>query len=126
MYNPEEVKKAKKRVKKKRDFYQHLMTFVIINCFLIALNVLTSPNTLWFQYPLLGWGIGLLFHYVDVFGVPGFDILSSEWEERELENELRRNGTPVQGALKEGKEEEAESELKLKELRKNYDESELV
>ncbi|MBK9014910.1 MAG: 2TM domain-containing protein [Saprospiraceae bacterium] len=90
MHTEEEFLKAKKRVKAKKAFYQHLMSYAIVNLFLLALNLITSPGSLWFVFPMLGWGVGLAFHYVDVFGIPGFDILSKEWEERQLEQELRQ------------------------------------
>jgi hypothetical protein len=126
MYSQEDIRKAKKKVKAKKEFYQHLMAFVIVNYFLLALNLVTSPFNWWFHFPLLGWGIGLAFHYVDVFGIPGFDILSREWEDRELDKELRRNGggEPIK-TTRPGQPAEKE-ELELKELRKNYDESEFV
>jgi hypothetical protein len=43
------------------------------------------------NFPMvLMWGIGLVFHYTRVFGLPGTDVLSSEWEEREIEKEMER------------------------------------
>lgn len=51
-----EVKKAK------RGFMLHLVTYIIINAFLVFINVWTSPQTIWFVWPLAGWGIGLAFH----------------------------------------------------------------
>jgi hypothetical protein len=127
MYTPDDIQKAKKRVKSKKDFYQHLMAFVIVNFFLFLLNMLTSPFTLWFVYPTLGWGVGLAFHYVEIFGVPGFNILSKEWEEKEIDSELRKMKADHYKAPKKPlSNEESLDELELKELRKNYDESELV
>ncbi len=125
MNTQEELAKAKKRVKAKKDFYQHLMSYAIVNLFLFAINIITYPGYLWFVFPMLGWGIGLAFHYVGVFGIPGFDILSKEWEEREVERELRR-GNQNQNPIELEKPKTAEKELELKELRKNYDESEFV
>lgn len=129
MHTEEEIKKARKRVKDKKAFYQHLMSFVIVNMFLFALNVITYPRHWWFVYPLLGWGVGLAFHYVEVFGIPGFDILSKEWEDRELDKELNKiERERPQKVLNSPKEIKLlkEEELELKELRKNYDESEFV
>ena len=81
---------------------------------------------------MLGWGVGLAFHYVDVFGIPGFDILSKEWEDREIERELRQN-SQAQNPIKTSnnrtappKPIEDEGSLSLKELRKNYDDSDFV
>ena len=126
MYSPEEIKKAKKKVKAKKGFYQHLTTYAIINAFLVFLNLFTTPEYLWFFFPLMGWGIGLLFHYVDVFGVPGFDILNQDWEERELQNELNRNRKPAAKQIEKPKNMKPDEALELKELEKRYDDSELV
>jgi hypothetical protein len=125
MHTKDELSKAKKKVKDKKDFYQHLMSYAIVNTFLFALNLITSPGYLWFVFPLMGWGVGLAFHYVGVFGIPGFDILSKEWEERELEKELRKD-SQAQSIEKPKASVEKEKSLELKELRKNYDESEFV
>jgi hypothetical protein len=126
MYSKEELQKAKKKVKAKKDFYQHLMAYVIVNFFLFALNMITSPLTWWFHFPMLGWGVGLAFHYVDVFGIPGFNILSKEWEEKELDQELRKMKREDFGPTKRVAKPEEKDGLELKELRKNYDESEFV
>ena len=125
MHTSEELSRAKKRVKAKKDFYQHLMSYAIVNSFLFALNLITSPGYLWFVFPLMGWGVGLAFHYVGVFGIPGFDILSKEWEDREIERELRQGNQGV-APNKTAKPTTKEDPLELKELRKNYDDSEFV
>lgn len=127
MHTEQEYVRAKKRVKAKKAFYQHLMSYAIVNLFLFALNIVTSPSHYWFIYPMLGWGIGLAFHYVDVFGIPGFDILSKEWEDRELERELereRQRSQPTKASQQLPK--PKEKSLELKELRRNYDESDFV
>ena len=67
----------------------------------------------------LFWGIGLAFHYLKVFGLPGSGVLSKEWEDTEVQKEMQK----MTGKKSEIKEEE---KLDLKELRKNYDDSELV
>ena len=122
MYSKDEIKLAKKKVKKKKEFYEHLMAYVTVNIGLLLLNLLTSPGRLWFYFPMLGWGIGLMFHYVDVFGIPGFGMLDKDWEEREMESELRKMRNTNASKLTGGN----ESELELKELRKNYDDSDFV
>src|SRR4051794_19750757 len=64
----ERYKAAKARVQQLRAFYTHLATYVVINLFLIVLNLITSPDSLWFYWVTLGWGIGLVLHGVQVFG----------------------------------------------------------
>ncbi|MCS7128141.1 MAG: 2TM domain-containing protein [Sulfolobales archaeon] len=51
-----EVKEAK------RDFKTHLAAYIIINSFLAFVNLWTSQGTIWFIWPLAGWGIGVAFH----------------------------------------------------------------
>lgn len=68
----------------KLGFYIHLAVYVAINPLLIFINYSTSPRYLWFKWPLLGWGIGLLFHWFAVFVGPR---LMRHFINRELEKD---------------------------------------
>ncbi len=81
--------KAQKRVEDIKGFYGHLTSFIVVNIGLIALNLGTSPKHLWFLYPLIGWGIGLIAHGMSVFNYMPF--LNSDWEERKI-RELMEKG----------------------------------
>lgn len=81
---------ARKRVEEKKKFYQHRNVYLVIGGFFLALNLLTSPGTWWFYWPMLGWGIGLGIQYMKVFGFPGSGAGSDDWEEREMAKEMRR------------------------------------
>ncbi len=122
--------KARKRVKAKKDFYQHLTSYTVLSIFFFLLNAVTSFGIWWFYWPMMGWGIGLLFHYFSTFGFPGTNLEDPEWEERAVEQELRRmnpnrNTTPEV--------ELEDKSLELKELEKEraaadkkWNDSELV
>ena len=91
MYSDEsKYKEARKRVKIKQEFYRHLGTYFVMSLFFFLLNAVTSFGNWWFYWPMLGWGLAVLFHYVDVFGVPGVDPMSAEWEERQIREEMKR------------------------------------
>ena len=63
----EDFKEALKELRvteARRGFVSHLAAYVIVNVFLIFINLWTSPAFLWFPFPLAGWGIGLAFHYL--------------------------------------------------------------
>ena len=83
-------KEAKKRVEAKKGFFGHLSAFVSVGLFFFVMNMVTDPFDLWFFFPMLPWGIGLLIHYLAVFGFPGTKALSREWEQKELEKEIDR------------------------------------
>ncbi len=73
----EEYKKAYREVVKeerRKGFVTHLAVYLWTNAMLAVINILYSPQYLWFFYPLFGWGIGLTMHYL--FGV--------RWVERVL------------------------------------------
>ncbi|SHL95790.1 2TM domain-containing protein [Chryseobacterium polytrichastri] len=71
-------KKATKRVKELKGFYGNLTSYCLIIPFLLVLNLLTSFNHLWFYWPMLGWGIGLVAHGINVFGI------GKDWEEKKI------------------------------------------
>lgn len=83
-YNNEEssFSRAKKRVEEIKGFYGNLISYIAVNIGLVVINLMTSPDYLWFFWPLLGWGIGVLFHGIRVFNYMPF--LGKEWEERKL------------------------------------------
>lgn len=89
---PSSYRKVKKRIKKKKDFYQHLNTYLAIGVFFFVLNSLTSFGRWWFYWPMFGWGLGLFFHYLDTFGMPFSGPLDEAWEEKQLQRELKKRG----------------------------------
>ena len=82
MKEDERYEKAKKRVEEIKSFYTHLFVYIVVNLGLFLLDVLTSPGSLWFYWVLIGWGIGLAIHGLNVFGTQ--KILGEDWEERKI------------------------------------------
>ena len=61
-------KEARRRVKAKKDFYVHLAVYVCVNTFLILIWAFAAGGGFpWFIFPLGGWGIGIVFHFLEVF-----------------------------------------------------------
>ena len=81
-------KKARQKVQAKKGLFIHMGVFVITGFFFFAMNLVTSRDVLWFYFPMIPWSVGLAIHYMLVMGIPGTDIFSSDWEEREYEREL--------------------------------------
>jgi hypothetical protein len=46
------------------SFKRHLFIFILVNCFLIVLDFLDNRKLDWFHFASLGWGVGLLSHYL--------------------------------------------------------------
>ena len=66
-------------------FYIHLTVFVLVNALLVGVNLLTSPEHLWFQWPLIGWGLGILLH----IGLLAF-LPKTRERQRHIAPELRK------------------------------------
>jgi two-component system LytT family sensor kinase len=76
--------RAQKRVKDLKSFYGNLTSYCIIIPFLIIINLMTSPEEIWFYYPMLGWGIGIVAHGMSVFAV------GKKWEEKKIKQILEK------------------------------------
>lgn len=70
--------RAKKRVKEIKSFYGNLISYCVIIPFLIIINLITNPKHIWFYFPMLGWGIGVLAHGMNVFAI------GKNWEEKKI------------------------------------------
>ncbi len=71
--------RAVKRVKELKGFYGNLISYCIVIPFLVIINLLKSPKEIWFYWPMLGWGIGLLAHGMNVFAI------GKNWEEKKIQ-----------------------------------------
>jgi hypothetical protein len=73
---------ARKRVAALKKFYIHASVYVCVNLFLFLLNITVSPDSLWFYWPLLGWGIAIVLHALSVFGSKR--PFGADWEEKKI------------------------------------------
>jgi 2TM domain-containing protein len=53
---------AIKRIKARRDFYQHLAAYVMINAALVLIWATTGQGYFWPGWVLGAWGIGVIFN----------------------------------------------------------------
>ena len=88
MNNKADFVRAKKVVNARIGFYIHLTAFLVVNASLIVINLVTSSGHLWFQWPLLGWGIGIVAHALVTFGLPVLRrrVIATELRKRALKD----------------------------------------
>jgi len=84
------LRRAKAIVWSKFSFYIHLVIYVLVNILLASINLMTSPDFLWFIFPVLGWGLGLAIHGIVAFAVSDLIGARSSMLEKELEKQRRR------------------------------------
>jgi hypothetical protein len=80
------LERARKRAKELRDFYGHLITYVVVCTLLVVIDLADSSPTeteylgmTWAYWPILGWGVFVAIHAISTFF--GF----SRWEERKAQ-----------------------------------------
>ncbi len=78
---------AKKKAEEKAGFIIHFVSYILVNIFLISVNILTYRGHIWFVWPLFGWGVGLIFHFLGVFI---FDDFLSDFVKRQTEKEYKK------------------------------------
>jgi len=114
MRNEDQYRWAVKKVKRKRGFFMHFIFFCFGSLALFFANwTIIYPQEPWFIIPVIFWALILIVHSLYAFS--GF--FTKEWEERQVDKELRRlNGDDFL--------EDEEDNFPLRELRKerrNYD-----
>lgn len=86
--------RAKKKVKKIKGFYIHLVIYIIFNTIFLVRNI-QDHGVEGLLYTMIGtgffWGIGLFFHWYGVFGK---SLFFKEWENRKIK-ELMDEDKPI-------------------------------
>jgi hypothetical protein len=82
---------AARRIKRRRDFLWHLVTYLVINGLMVFVWAIGPRATFWPVWLMVFWGIGLAFHAYYALGrqeVTEVDV------DAELRRSARRGGKP--------------------------------
>jgi hypothetical protein len=79
--------RAKKRVEELKGFYGNFTSYCVVIPSLALINYYTNWDHKWFIYPMLGWGLGVTFHAIGVFGY------GKSWEERKIQEIINKEKT---------------------------------
>jgi hypothetical protein len=75
--------RAVQQLKKRHDFYGHLLVYTLVNAFIVLIWALTDgQGFFWPVFPIVGWGIGVVMNAWDVFG-------SKEYDEDKIQREMQ-------------------------------------
>ncbi|MBJ3764509.1 2TM domain-containing protein [Maribius pontilimi] len=67
MPRAQDYERARARAKAKFEFYVHVLIYAAVIGLLATINMITSSGTIWFIWPLIGWGLAVALHGARVF-----------------------------------------------------------
>ena len=95
----EKYLKAQKRVEDIKQFYKHLVVYLLVNLFFIGRRIYKdiiygdSITDAFFNLDnyrfFFWWGGILIFHGISTFGIP--NLFSKNWEERKINEYMDKN-----------------------------------
>ncbi|MDX9703307.1 MAG: 2TM domain-containing protein [Candidatus Auribacterota bacterium] len=74
--NPMQIERYARRA----SFYIHLIVYILTNLAMVFCNLKHKPDYFWAVYPIMGWGIGLFYHFFFVFIFRGWNI--KKWKQK--------------------------------------------
>jgi peptidoglycan/LPS O-acetylase OafA/YrhL len=75
--------RALRRLKKRRDFHAHLLVYVLVNGFILAIWAATGSGFFWPVFLIVLWGIGVVMNAWDVYR-------GDEFSEHQIAREMER------------------------------------
>ena len=91
MENQEVYENARKKVEAKLGFRTHLSVYVAVMLLLFIINMINTPEYMWFKWPLMGWGIAVLIHAIQVFFLPKQLTATEEMVMKQVEKDTAEN-----------------------------------
>ena len=87
-------KKAKKRVRKIKEFYIHLSVYLLVNVLIYVVSsfedgLLEGLTNIENHITAVLWGLGIIAHWIDVFGTNIF--LGKDWEEQKVKELIEKD-----------------------------------
>ncbi len=91
MDDPRPYLRAKRKVNVRLGFYYHLGVYLIVNTFLLIINLIASPSYLWVIWPLMGWGIFILLHALSALLVGPDTKIRDQMIQKEMEKDRQKS-----------------------------------
>jgi hypothetical protein len=81
----EKLERARRVARRKMDFLRHVIIYLVVMAVLAIVNNVTGGGYQWWLWPALGWGIGVVAHFLSAFLYAGGNL-----EKRLVQKELEK------------------------------------
>lgn len=82
--------RARARVKRLKQFYKSILSFIFVNILLVIINLITNPHHLWFYWVTIIWGAVLIVQAFNIFTIRDV-FLGDEWEEKKIRKLMEKD-----------------------------------
>jgi hypothetical protein len=90
--------RAKEKVQELKSLYFSLIFYVIVNSGLIYIwYEYSSHSVQWFWFPIIGWGIGLVFKAINAYDLNV--LFGKQWEQKQIQKYLGSENTLEQSQI---------------------------
>jgi hypothetical protein len=90
--------RAKEKVQELKSFYFSLIFYVIVNLGLVYIwSEYSSHSVQWFWFPIIGWGIGLVFKAINAYELNV--VFGKQWEQKQIQKYLGSENTLEQSQI---------------------------
>ncbi|HZD02818.1 MAG TPA: 2TM domain-containing protein [Actinomycetes bacterium] len=86
---------ARRWVRRKRIFYTIVGIYVSLSLMWFAIDMLDDSTGLWFYWPMLGTGLGVVVAGIGLFGLGG--LFGADWERRQVAKYLEQRSDRSSG-----------------------------
>jgi predicted nucleic acid-binding Zn ribbon protein len=88
----ESLEEARRYVRRKRIFFMVVGIWIVLCVMWFVIDMRDDSSSTWFYWPMLGTGIAVAITGIVLLGIGG--LFGAEWERREIDKYLRRQGRP--------------------------------
>jgi|688.fasta_scaffold385108_3 hypothetical protein len=79
---------AKTQVIKTRNFYINSIIYILVNLLLLGIDILPDGLWDWSFWVIFGWGLGLMFEAISIYGPTS--QLYQKWEEEKIDEVMKK------------------------------------
>ena len=83
-----DYERAAEKIDRKLRFYRNLMSYIIVNAFLLLINAIFTPEFWWVMFPAFFWGIGVVVDFLKAFVF--VNMYAEDYRERKIAEELEK------------------------------------
>ena len=84
-----QFQRAQAHVRRVRGFYSSVITYILVNLLLLVINLISDPQSLWFYWVTIIWGIVLIFQAFNTFTIKN-RFLGEEWEKKKIDELMKQ------------------------------------